>query len=280
MFKRVIICFDLSPASEIICHCASDLKGFGLEEAILVHVIYVANTPGLEDGLISDARPIVEMQRSLLEAKGIKTSIEMPIGIPASSICEIADRYNASTILIGSHGKRIARSLALGSTSTHLLHITERPVLLIGRNFLEDSEGCKRGCKNLLTHILFPTDFSNTSERAFGYLEKVIERWKSCVTLLHVHKKGVKEEEASLNIARLRRMRRHLEEKEASKVYIKEECDRTAETIVEQSREAGATLILMGTHGRGVVSEVIHGSVAHQVARMADIPILFIPPIH
>jgi nucleotide-binding universal stress UspA family protein len=38
-----------------------------------------------------------------------------------------------------------------------------------------------------------------------------------------------------------------------------------------------ASLVVMGTHGRGFVSELFVGSVSHNVARHAGCPVLLIP---
>jgi nucleotide-binding universal stress UspA family protein len=44
---------------------------------------------------------------------------------------------------------------------------------------------------------------------------------------------------------------------------------------IAQSKEC--SLILMGTQGKGITREILLGSVAHQVARQAEQPVLFIP---
>lgn len=57
MFEKLLIATDLSPASDCLLQCAGELQATGLKQAILAHVIYVANTPGLEDALEADASP-------------------------------------------------------------------------------------------------------------------------------------------------------------------------------------------------------------------------------
>jgi nucleotide-binding universal stress UspA family protein len=47
-----------------------------------------------------------------------------------------------------------------------------------------------------------------------------------------------------------------------------------AHEIVEQAREVGADLIVMGTHGRRGVNHLMAGSVAERVVRMAACPVL------
>jgi nucleotide-binding universal stress UspA family protein len=46
--------------------------------------------------------------------------------------------------------------------------------------------------------------------------------------------------------------------------------------IVEAAREAGVDLIAMSTHGRSGLGRLLFGSVAEQVLRHADVPVLMI----
>ena len=44
-------------------------------------------------------------------------------------------------------------------------------------------------CRDLRRHILFCTDFSETAERAFQYVQRIVESGARFVTLLHVQDK-------------------------------------------------------------------------------------------
>ncbi|MGA7395747.1 MAG: universal stress protein [Terrimicrobiaceae bacterium] len=47
-------------------------------------------------------------------------------------------------------------------------------------------EECRAVCNDVFRHVLHPTDFSKTSERAYQYLEHVVKETHCAVTLLHV----------------------------------------------------------------------------------------------
>ena len=53
----------------------------------------------------------------------------------------------------------------------------------------------------------------------------------------------------------------------------------TAETIIEQASRAGAELIVVGTHGRGAVMDLLVGSVSEGVIRRSPIPVVVVPPL-
>ncbi|HKF70044.1 MAG TPA: universal stress protein, partial [Vicinamibacterales bacterium] len=47
-----------------------------------------------------------------------------------------------------------------------------------------------------------------------------------------------------------------------------------AYAIVDYARENGIDLIVLGTHGRGVLAHLMMGSVAERVVRIANCPVL------
>jgi nucleotide-binding universal stress UspA family protein len=49
-----------------------------------------------------------------------------------------------------------------------------------------------------------------------------------------------------------------------------------AETIVRFARERSFDIIVMGTHGRGGLLEILLGSVAHDVLKQSTIPVLLV----
>jgi nucleotide-binding universal stress UspA family protein len=49
----------------------------------------------------------------------------------AEGLIEVADEHDARMIVVGSHGERPLKSALIGSTPTRLLHLSERPVLVV-----------------------------------------------------------------------------------------------------------------------------------------------------
>jgi nucleotide-binding universal stress UspA family protein len=51
-----------------------------------------------------------------------------------------------------------------------------------------------------------------------------------------------------------------------------------AEEIIEQAREYGADMIVMGTHGRVGLDRILFGSVAEKVVKTSTVPVLTVRP--
>jgi nucleotide-binding universal stress UspA family protein len=132
--------------------------------------------------------------------------------------------------------------------------------------------------------VLFCTDFSEGSEAAFRVLTDLARKTQLSCELLHV------QEEARMrymqervpefdrkDLTRLEQMKAALVEAGAGSVGVELRLGKPVRQIVAEAAERGHTLIVMGTRGRGALAEVMVGSVALNVARLAPVPVLFVP---
>jgi nucleotide-binding universal stress UspA family protein len=287
MFRRLLAGTDLTPASDAVLSCLGQLKPLGLEEVILTHVVYVAHSVGLAETLTEQAEPELARQKELLESQGLRVRAEVMTGIPAHKLADRADEEEVSALILGSHSRSLLHGLLAGSVSLGVLGITTKPVLLVRLEVAAAVEGesCRLACTQLFERILFPTDFSETAEQAFHYLQHMVEATRSRVTLLHVqdrsrlspHLLPRLEEFNAIDTERLERLRDRLLQQGAREVDIKLEFGLPLPVILDTLGQEDFPLIVMGSQGRGFVSELTLGSVANGVARKAPRPVLFVP---
>ena len=57
------------------------------------------------------------------------------------------------------------------------------------------------------------------------------------------------------------------------------ELGNAAEAIIERARGADIALVAMTTHGRSGISRLLFGSVAEQIVRHVDVPVLLLRPV-
>lgn len=289
MLKNLLICSDASEASDHLVECVKDLRRVGSEQALLTHVLNIRDVGGLYLQLKRLALPRLEAQQKTLTKAGFKTEIEIPLGYPATEINRLAQQRSSNMIVIGSHGESLVGDMLVGSTASAVLQ-SARVVILLVRMEVVEAEGgkcCRAVCANFFKHILHPTDFSDTAERAFQYLEHIVSQTKSAVTLLHVqdktkiepHLKDRLEEFNRIDAERLERRKEHLLKAGAASVDIQIPYGSPTALILEQGRCEHYSLILMGTQGRGFLQELFLGSVSHNVARHAHLPVLFVPAV-
>lgn len=285
MFNKILLCVDPYPPGDAILSCAISLKGCGAREVILAH-IFEADTPDLDNMLLAQARPEMERQQRLLEEAGFEVSMIIQRGIPAQDLHDLAEAHDVSLIVVGTHGRGLPETIALGSVSAKLLHTTRRPMLL-SRATMPGKKAAPAASRDLFAHILFPTDFSDTAEVAFAYLDTMVSAMSSQVTLMHVqdgtspapHLGHRLPALRDLDVTRLQRLQLWLERSGATKVGMEVVRGNPGDEVVKMAKAKGCSLILMGTQGKGVTRELLLGSVANQVIRHAEQPVFLIPAL-
>lgn len=286
MLDRILVGTDFSAPSAAMLSCVPQLRQAGVREVVLGHVVYVANTPGLEEMLEQEALPSLEEAAQKLCDAGLQVTTDIRVGVPAVVLAEMAEAHDVSAIVVGSHGRSMLGRILLGSVSSEVLHQTTRPVLIIPIRICDGPMGttCEAACANLFDKVLFPTDFSAGSEHAFHVLTRIVAQTHSACRLLHVQDEArmryMMERLPEFNTkdaARLDEMTAALVEAGARTVETQTTLGSPTRVIVQEAARNGVSLILMSTHGRGALAEVMVGSVAMNVARLAPVPVLFVP---
>lgn len=270
MFRRILVCTDLSLESDTLVECVKELRTVGMKEVILAHAI-----PYADARLPEDMQRLLDGQVRTLTEQGVVVTVEMPTGPAAVALAEAAEIRHASAIFVGSHGKGIVQAATIGSVSEGILHRARCPVLLARIGLL--SGQTKFLCQKILTRVLFPTDFSETSERAMEYLGSIAKETGASITLLHVveEQESDSAEEAAQYL--LNAKKRRLQAAGAVDVTILTAKGSPQKEVVALARTGSFSLMVMGFKGKGLLKEVWVGSVVHEAARHSGVPILFIP---
>jgi nucleotide-binding universal stress UspA family protein len=159
--------------------------------------------------------------------------------------------------------------------------------------------------------ILYATDLSETAVHAFSYAVSLANMYGAGITILHVLTEFPEEEfisnmipantwktikEQHYSEARdqlIGKKRDHVALREVLQAFSEEvradsqdqtfvtdeiliEPGAPAEIIVQTAKEQNCDFIVMGTHGQGIIAEVLIGSTAKRVVRQSPIPVLVI----
>jgi nucleotide-binding universal stress UspA family protein len=142
----------------------------------------------------------------------------------------------------------------------------------------------------LLKNILVATDFGDASGAALAYGRELSCRFGATLHLLHVAENiFVTTFGAETYAAMAPALQRELEDTARARLHeLVMDSDRggpptkpiiltsssPASAIIDYAWESGADLIVMGTHGRGAFAQLLMGSVAEKVVRLARCPVL------
>jgi len=291
MFKTIVLATDLSPASNALVDCVIGLKRLGVKRVFLTYALGIRHLDELKYLIASKVEPFLLEQKKKLEAQGLDAVIELAPGIPSEEIHRVAEKKDASLIVMGSHGESMADHLLfkLGGTTSEVLHSFTRPFLLVKTHIVKKAgETCvEASCSDYLKKILYCTDFSDTAQRAFDFVEKMVEGGCKSVTIMHVQDKTKIDKHLShkldefnkIDAERIEMLRERLAKKGASSIEIKIPFGIPTAEILIEAATGNYSLIVMGSQGRGYIREIFLGSVSHNIARNAGASVLLIPAI-
>ncbi|GAB4379326.1 MAG: universal stress protein [Calditrichia bacterium] len=292
MFKKILIATDLSPASDAIIDCAHGFKRIGVEQVILCHALGLRYLETLKHEMLRHVEPKLAAQKKILEQQGLETFVEIPAGIPSVEINRLAEEKDVSLIVIGSHGESLAQHLLFkfGGVASEVLHSHQKPLLLVRTKVSENEQGevcAEASCTDFRSKVLYLTDFSDTAQRAFQFLEKIVESGCDTLTLMHVqditrigkYLEDRLEEFNRIDSERLEMLKSKLEELGARKVEVFLPYGHPTAEILQELRRETYSLLVMGSQGRGFIKEVFLGSLSCKIAREAPTSVLLVPAL-
>ena len=279
MFDRVLVAMDLSPATEALVSSIPGLKEFGTREIILAHVARSIREPvsaSLRE--IGDLRERLNGLGERLRSEGFEVTVEVPSGAPAAELIKLAQSRDPNIILIGSRSHTRIREAFVGSVAWEVVRRARRPVLLqrIEANRPDPEAALESRAGGLPTKVVFPTDFSEAAESAYAMLETLAVQGVSQFTLLHVLPVDAKDgrAEAERQLEALAAPLRTLEGVQADTLV---RLGTPHEEILSAGGKDRDAMVVMATHGRGFLPEIVMGSESRQVARQASASVLLVP---
>ncbi len=137
MYEKILVAIDHSAASDRALAAARELAGLAKGEVWVVHLREREVIPRI--GLVpteehNEAEDEVKTAVSALAEAGVTTHAEVadvPFGQAAAEIVELAKQHDVGVIVMGSRGRSDLKGLVLGSTAHKVIHLTDRPVLVV-----------------------------------------------------------------------------------------------------------------------------------------------------
>jgi len=136
VYERLLVAVDHSEISPRVIAAAKDLAGLFKAKVWVLHVKErefgrLGLTPSEPD---DEAQAAVKDGVSALIQAGIDAQGEMQeavFGHAAREIVKKAQEHDAGVIIMGSRGRSDLAGLVLGSTAHKVIHVSDRPVLVV-----------------------------------------------------------------------------------------------------------------------------------------------------
>jgi nucleotide-binding universal stress UspA family protein/CBS domain-containing protein len=238
----------------------------------------------------AEAVRYLETVRSRLADTGLTVDVVNSSGNPSVALLDLADELGAEAIVIATHGRGGFKRLVLGSVAMQLVSHASVPVFLV--------RACAPELRReaALGRLLVPLDGSILASRALEIAQDValpgatlvlvrVVPWRQGVLGNGEAERQLDVEAAAYGVTQagsyLRRIAAPLREAGFSVETQVVESESTA-TISRHLAVAAdvwnVDAIVMSTHGHGGVTGWLLGSVADEVARSADRPVLLVSP--
>ena len=138
MYDKILVAVDQSPVAEQVLAAARELAQLSGGEVRVLH-LRERELMGGRGGVVDyetgeEARATADRAVRTLAQEGIKATGEArntPFGHAAREIVAEAREFGAGVIVMGSRGHGDLAGLVLGSTAHKVIHLTDRPVLVV-----------------------------------------------------------------------------------------------------------------------------------------------------
>ncbi len=289
--ESILIGTDLTTGSDSVVRSAAAIAALTDAELHVLHAFDLqpypeaATVPGtFQDRIDTTRRAVREQIRRAVPSSVRVASVEVVIYVPYRALLERAIETSSDLLVLGRTRKRPLTDRLLGSTTDQVVRNATVPCLIL-----------PDGIDLPLRRVIAPLDPAQPIRPALD----LALQWASSLgvgenapqpTEVHVLSvltpnttdavrrriASTLERELAQAFEALPGQPERPRKLEAKHVLI--DAPTPAEGILDYANREAASMIVLGTRGRGAIQRVILGSVAAEVARGATCPVMLVPP--
>ncbi|MHB8791809.1 MAG: universal stress protein [Thermoleophilia bacterium] len=263
--EKILLSTDGSEFSEGAVKEAIKLAGQCSSTLFVMTVVeaneeYASEAPQIVEKAEVEAGQMLQAVKARAEEAGVTCKVESHTGISAyETIIHEADKKGCELIIMGRRGRTGLARVAMGSVTARVIGHAPCDVLVVPRDGAVDYK-----------KILVATDGSSHGEAAGAEAIRMATNTGGSLVALSVASSDSKVKDAEQNVMKIKQM--------ATDDSIA--CDTLVVTgksyvkIVDTAKDVKADLIAIGTHGDGVFSKLLMGSVTERVIGHAACAVL------
>lgn len=277
MFEKIIISSEPSSEEHDITECLQGLRKLGTEKCLLLYCL----DPGEGGARISSfyqktLENYAEKQKVILESQGYEVEKSVDFGEVDDEVNMLANKYDYSLVVVGGTIQSLIREKFLGGMEYKIVHHSKIPILVVRISKSYDEDLLIEKCQ-ITDHVLFPTDFSKNSRIAFSLILEMVKSGVKNVSVVHVAERDTAEQSRREIMEKLQEYEIELAKAGAKNVDVRILYGEPSDEIIGYTEESGATLVVMGSQGRGFLQEIFIGSVSHDLVRKSPVSVLLVP---
>jgi nucleotide-binding universal stress UspA family protein len=275
--QTILVATDLTDIGHLLPHAITQASASNAE-IVLAHAI-ASVQPGQDQALVPsdgriakldrDARLALESQARAVCSRGLRCSVAVRHGFPASVVLQLVRQSKAARVIVGTHGRKGLTRAVLGSVARELLDEVHVPVYAVGPH-VEASPSLPR-------RILHPVSLYDGFEQSARVALEIARKWQAELYLLHVlnadNTAGLVLREAS-HVAQAGLANLARDAKPGAPVHILNRLGDTDAEILKAAEDARADLIILGEHVRKPWWKLQGYGRAYAIIASAPVPVL------
>lgn len=277
-FQRVVVPLDgTPPAEEILGHLQRMVEA--IDEILLLHVVPETSFP-IGASPSTPFRHVSDAEHYLLKIQSnsprTRTRLRVETGNAAKQIAAVCREEEADLLAFTTHARHGLGSVLFGSVARDLVRTVPIPILLA-------RPGIPRTPKRL-KKILVPLGTDPAEQQLLRPVHKLALKLRAEVDLLRIDPIVLSQDPVTgvvLPLPELGAPAPAAPPLESSAESLSGVRTKTltgqgsvAASILEQLRRTQPDLVAMNTHGRRGMDRILTGSIAEEVLRSAEVPIL------
>ena len=280
---RVFVGVDFSATSDAALSWTKRLRELGPCEVTVGHIYWPPDEcrhfgfppstsltdtdPGLHAAV---ERELTTRVADRLGAADAKVIVQASWGRPDAPMIELARTAGADLLVVGTHQRHGLRRVYQSSTSRGVLHHAPMSVAVVPT--AAEAEGTRGSPR--VRRVLVSTDFSESGDRAIAHAYAAVPQG-GVVRLMHVVPPGNRDADDE------KKLRALIPEGAVTRGVRTEvgliEAKDVGRAITEEADRFGADLICIAPHGRGGILQGLLGSVAQEVIKRSNCPVMLLP---
>ena len=287
MYEKILVVSEMSANHELVLQALGSLKKLGTKLVYLYQYINPLEANETISTFILDTyKANLVRQKQFLADEGFAVeTIERAGLLRTAELFDIAREKGCSLVVTGSPKHTYLGNLLFGGMTSMIMHNATLPLLIVRVPSELAPEEKPLSWDLLTSHILHPTDFSENARQAFGHVKEMVAAGVGRVTLVHVQDKNkidpyLKDKLVDFNevdMARLHQLADELKSVAPVEVEISLPYGSPTSELLKVIHSHEASLVVMGSQGRGFIEEIYLGSVSHNIARLSEASVLLIP---
>ena len=178
MFRRLLVCTDLSDGLQRLVNFIPSLAIAGVQQVTFLHCV-----PLNESGAIPRVdQKKMDSARDRLSVAIAQTSVDVQVvvesGRPRDTILRIAKEVESDLIVVGTPVRSLLAEKIFGSTAIALYERTPIPILALRPQLISTytTEELALRCQHLFRHLMLPYDGSETAKYLIEQLKQLVSQ--------------------------------------------------------------------------------------------------------